>query len=122
LLFHEPYGYFDGVNKGYVMNIQYQFRTLNITYRRRSRLVVITMGYFRNFGHVECEDIQPGILYSDIYTIYADRGRDNELSTGSPYVLAVSMLHVTAVTLLRAMFETTVVKEEKKKKSTVHNC
>ena len=41
--------------------------------------MVITIRHFRNFGDVECEDIQPRILYSDIYTVYADQGRDNEL-------------------------------------------
>ena len=79
-LFHGRYAYFSEFSKGHIMNIQYQFRTWKITCRRRSRLVVIAVRCIRNFGDAECEDIQPGTLYSDIYTLYADRGRDNEIS------------------------------------------
>jgi hypothetical protein len=41
--------------------------------------------------------------------------------TGAPYVLTESMLPTAAVTLLKVMFVTTVVKK-KRKNPTVHNC
>ena len=77
-------------------------------------MVVITIRYFRNVGDVECEDIQPRILYRDIYTVYTlTKDETTNSHTGAPYVLAESMSHTATVTLLEVMFVTNVVNKQK---------
>ena len=119
MLFHERYGYFDKVNTGYVMNIQYRFRRLKITYRSSSRLVVITIRCFRNFGDVECENISQQ-FYTTTFTLFTLTNDETTNSpTGAPYVLTESMLPVSAVTLLKVMFVTTVAKKKKKNQPSI---
>jgi hypothetical protein len=57
------------------------------------------------------------------FTLYTlTEGETTNFYTGAPYVLAQSMLHLAAVTLLKDMFVTAVFNRKQNQKVNLHNC